>query len=104
MSSLFLSRGERLALAHRRLRRRSGGTVAETFARSPRSGLRRRPASGHRRRATHRRSHVEALDASSQRAVSRMITAAKIVVVDNQIEPALKALKKQMQKAACFKR
>lgn len=34
--------------------------------------------------------------------MSRMITAAKIIVVDNQIEPALKALKKQMQKDGLF--
>ena len=45
---------------------------------------------------------MEALDASPQWAVSRMITAAKIIVVDNQIEPALKALKKQMQKDGLF--
>ena len=36
------------------------------------------------------------------RAWGRMITATKVVVVDNQIEPALKALKKQMQKDGLF--
>ena len=34
--------------------------------------------------------------------MSRAVTAAKIIVVDNQIEPALKALKKQMLKDGLF--
>jgi len=34
--------------------------------------------------------------------VGLMVVATKIVVVDNQIEPALKALKKQMQKDGLF--
>ena len=45
---------------------------------------------------------MDALDASSQRTVSRRVIATKIIVVDNQIEPALKALKKQMQKDGLF--
>ena len=34
--------------------------------------------------------------------MSRRVIATKIIVVDNQIEPALKALKKQMQKDGLF--
>ena len=34
--------------------------------------------------------------------MSRVVPAAKIIVVDNQIEPALKALKKQMLKDGLF--
>jgi small subunit ribosomal protein S21 len=34
--------------------------------------------------------------------MTRTVTAAKIVVVDNQIEPALKALKKQMLRDGMF--
>jgi len=34
--------------------------------------------------------------------MSRIVPAAKIIVVDNQIEPALKALKKQMLKDGLF--
>jgi small subunit ribosomal protein S21 len=35
--------------------------------------------------------------------MARIVAAAKIVVVDNQIEPALKALKKQMIKDGLFR-
>lgn len=42
------------------------------------------------------------MDASPPTVVGLMVVATKIVVVDNQIEPALKALKKQMQKDGLF--
>ena len=42
------------------------------------------------------------MDASPRTVVGLMVVATKIVVVDNQIEPALKALKKQMQKDGLF--
>ena len=45
---------------------------------------------------------MDARDASHRRTVSRRVIATKIIVVDNQIEPALKALKKQMQKDGLF--
>jgi len=45
---------------------------------------------------------VAALDLRASSTMSRIITATKIIVVDNQIEPALKALKKQMLKDGLF--
>jgi small subunit ribosomal protein S21 len=47
---------------------------------------------------------VEALDAPlrPQQTMSRIVPATKIIVVDNQIEPALKVLKKQMLKDGLF--
>ena len=50
----------------------------------------------------HRRREAGALDLVPNKTMSRIITAAKIIVVDNQIEPALKALKKQMLKDGLF--
>lgn len=41
---------------------------------------------------------MEARDFARQKSMRRPVTATKIIVGDNQIEPALKALKKQVPK------
>src|SRR5713226_1237967 len=92
-----------MALAHRELYRRSGRRVAGDLCHNRRcSGLGGRPPSRHRCRAAPTRSNVETPDLPPPSTMSRAVTAAKIIVVDNQIEPALKALKKQMLKDGLF--
>src|SRR5262249_6013772 len=68
-----------------------------------RSGIRRCSPSGDRCREPPLRRGGARLDTCAlSETMSRIVPAAKIIVVDNQIEPALKALKKQMLKDGLF--